>query len=245
MKLTPRIRRAAVTLTELLVVLVIISVLSTIALPVYINQSERARIATARQEVALLGQAQEACGISHGLYLPLQVLDDLSDPQGLMSFRADTLQNEGTGVHAIDFNVPISLLGPNSVANPLLGDLSDPRINRLVSTWEGPFINFQRFNDTDKDPTNLNRDDYPLDPWGNPYLFYSPLGVIDNIPTINADGTFSSGLFNGSLVIGSDPNRFDRWAIVSLGPNGRSDFAQIIQDDIVYLFGSVRSETSL
>ena len=146
MKLTPQIRHAAVTLTELLVVLVIISILSTVALPVYINQSERARIATAQQEVYEIGQAMEACGLVTGRFVPLQTLDDLpGSVSNLNNANADAVQSS-TGLFTIDFTVPVSQLQTRGNSS-FSGTSSDPRALDMWNNWEGPFINYQRFFD--------------------------------------------------------------------------------------------------
>src|SRR5690606_24010292 len=68
----------------------------------------------------------------------------------------------------------------------------NPLVRRLVQNWSGPFISFQRFwydftpvgidYDGPGDPDYRDSDDlfrdFPLDPCGNPYRFYSPLGII-------------------------------------------------------------------
>jgi prepilin-type N-terminal cleavage/methylation domain-containing protein len=242
MKLTPQIRHAAVTLTELLVVLVIISILSTVALPVYINQSERARIATATQEVYEIGQAMEACGLVHGRFVPLQTLDDLPGSTGdLNDGSADAIQSSA-GLNTIDFTQAASQLQSRG-NNPLAPTSIDPRSVEIYENWEGPFINFQRYHDESPENTlNQNKADFPFDPWNNPYHFYSPVGHIGS-PATNTG--FSGSSFNGSLT-GQD-DRFDRWAIVSFGPDGVSDTASSSQgnrDDVVYIFGYTTAETS-
>src|SRR5262245_24954443 len=95
----PRTSQRGVTLTELLVVLVIISILSTIAVPVYINHAERGRIATAQSEVKTIAEAEDACGSFHSFYVPLQVLDDISGQAGNggLSSNADAIGDYGGG----------------------------------------------------------------------------------------------------------------------------------------------------
>jgi len=243
MRLTPRIRRAAVTLTELLVVLVIIGILSTIAVPVYINQAERARVATAHLEVRELAQAMEACGITHGRYVPLQVLNDLpgtTAQQG--SGNSDVIQDE-TALDAINFDLATQQLTNFAISNPLLSITStDPRTVTMVKNWAGPFINFQRvYVPVGHTPNTVNKSDFPLDPWGNPYRFYSPIGIIGSTNNIEP---YAQSDFDGALTTQDD--RFDRWAIVSWGPDGQSDTlnANITQDDVSYVFGSATAETT-
>lgn len=234
-------KQAAVTLTELLVVLVIISILSTVAMPVAINYTERARVSAARLEVFEIAQAEEAVGAVHGFYVPLQVLDDLPGEAGVnaMPGDADTIGDYGSNVFVIDFNVPISELLTTS--QPILSaGSSDPRVSDMVENWQGPFINYQRFYDVDDDPDNQNKEDFPLDPWNNPYRFYGPRGLIG---TSRRGPSFSQSDFNGQMTIVDQ--RFDRWAIVSWGPSGEPDTSGVtaINDDIIFTFGLVRAET--
>lgn len=245
MKRTNRTRNLAVTLTELLVVLVIISIIATIAMPVYINQSERAKFATAQMEARELARAVEMVGITHGRYVPLQVLDNVPGSQSDYSFSgADTIQNEGGNVYAINFNAPARQLNTGTAYFPLTVNSTDPQTARMVREWEGPFINFQRYynpNPNSSSPSDARRD-YPLDPWGNPYVLYSPLGIV---------GSYTQGTlepYNSTGIPSTVDPRVDRWAVVSYGPDGISDTAGSsfgYSDDIVYVFGAARTETSL
>jgi prepilin-type N-terminal cleavage/methylation domain-containing protein len=240
-RLSPQLRQAAVTLTELLVVLVIISTLSTIALPVYVNQAERARMSVAQLEVKELANAQETCGIMHGLYVPLYILDNLPGNRGLgQDSTADTI-GDASGINLFDFSVPANRLVADG--NLPISSSTNSKVFNLVSNWEGPFINFQRFYDSNTDPFDLNQNDFPLDPWGNPYRFYSPVGIVG---TTAIRETYSASDFNS--ITSADDN-FDTWAVVSYGPNGESDTvlgigSTGIRDDVYFRFGSARAETT-
>src|SRR5690606_7271339 len=68
---------------------------------------------------------------------------------------------------------------------------SNPLVRKLIENWSGPFITWHRFwfdpdnaaydspSDPDyrQDEDSLFRD-FPLDPWGNPYRFWSPIRVV-------------------------------------------------------------------
>lgn len=245
-----RIRQnSGVTLTELLVVLAIIGLLATIAVPVYVNRAEQGKLRVGQQECRSIGQAEEACAVLHGFYIPIQVLDDVPETT---ETDADSIDNEPGDLYLIDAG--ISAEGQQQT-QPQLQDTDDnPRVNYLRFFWQGPFLNptrvwydadqFDNAWDEDMSSTDRRRD-YPIDPWGQPYRMYSELGIIgtnalgDNY---NID-TFS----DGSLTDNDD--RFDRYAIVSFGPDGLRDTdptrsATAFEDDIVFYFGAVVSETA-
>lgn len=235
--------RRGVTLTELLVVLVIISILALIAVPVYTNHAAMARKATAQAECTSLAQAEEACAAIHGFYVPLQLLNDLPGKAGVgnLSADADAIGNENS-VFLIDTDQDILNLAQLSI-----GNTTNPKVLNLLNNWGGPFVNYQKFfigTAASSDPQdifgNLNRQDYPLDPWGNPYRFYSPRGIVgsqaaSNDPNVWASISFSDGLINEA------EDRFDRYAVVSFGPDGvannRSNPRNV--DDVIYYFGKV------
>ena len=181
------------TLTELLVVLAILSLLATVLLPTVVNKVEDARIATAKQEVKALAHALEQCAAMHGYYVPLQVLDDLNpnvfggqvNPNA--NVNADILSNEPEGnIYLIDPHR--NLLDQVTNQATLANRNQIPRIESMYQYWGGPFVEFHRYykpnpgTNTDPSSTDVRRD-FPIDPWGQPYRFYSPYGIIGS----NAD----------------------------------------------------------
>ena len=74
-----RTPRAGVTLTELLVVLVIVALMATLAVPVAINRAQQSKVTAARADAKMLAEAEEICAMIHGFYVPLQVLDDVPE----------------------------------------------------------------------------------------------------------------------------------------------------------------------
>lgn len=244
--------RTGVTLTELLVVLVIISVLSTIAVPVYTQHSERARRATAISEARELAMGLETVGVLHGFYVPLQLLDNV--PGGTLAIdvqntgSADAIGNEGS-ISLIDFNQTFFNLNINQ---PQLNDTAtNLKVNRLVNEWQGPFMSFQRFYvspsvGTTLDP-NAERADFPLDPWGNPYRLFSPLGRTGSTGGETGRNLSTASFSDG--VVTSSQDLFDRFAVLSYGPDGESAATTGIgnqldanDDDVYYIFGPVHAE---
>jgi type II secretory pathway pseudopilin PulG len=238
----PNIRSAeqAVTLTELLLVLLIVSLLATLAIPTVTRRARDARIAAAKADAKALADAQMACGLIHGFFVPLQLLDDVPRNNDIES---DDIGNHGTTVQIININRPVL---------DQVGDQQNVDSSGLEDNWEGPFYQAQRvFVDDPDDPFALDslRFDFPLDPWGRPYFLYSPLGVVGSTAgSTAAGGTFVTDTIiranpaswgNGNLT--NDNDRFDRWAIVSFGPDGEAGDVDgsptDLGDDIVYFFG--------
>jgi len=268
----PDTARRAVTLTELLVVLVIISLLATVAVPVYVNKVEQAKISTARMEVREIAHAQEQCALIHGFYVPLQVLDNLIydvDTHSSGNPRTDDMENEDQDIYLIvaTRSVELQYGGDQLRLRDWEGVNRHPMVQNLYTKWAGPFLNPQRVAFGEEIQRNLLTSaeeneatslDFPLDPWGNPYRFYSPIGIIgsdaltEHLP-VGAPGDKPSGSWtnfsNGQLTQNDD--RFDRFAIVSFGPNMRTDaqgggtgFTDTDSDDIVFLFGAQFTESS-
>jgi len=242
-------KKSGVTLTELLVVLAIIGLLATIAVPVYVNRAEQAKRKVAQQEVKAIAEAEDLCAITHGFYVPIQVLDDNPD---IGDTNADSIDNEDPGLYVIDVGVNTDV---QQNSQPQLNDGdTNQKIANLVAYWQGPFLNPTRVwydvsrydNAWDETmSTTDRRRDFPLDPWGQPYRMYSDLGVVGT----NALGdNYNLDSFSDGRLTDND-DRFDRFTIVSFGPDGLRDTdpARSVtnpEDDIVHYFGAVVSETA-
>jgi prepilin-type N-terminal cleavage/methylation domain-containing protein len=241
------------TLTELLVVLVIISLLATIAVPVYVNKSRQAQVAVARAEIREIAQALQQCAILHGFIVPLQMLDDLAPGLrgGASSVPVDDLDNYpnlGSGVYLVD---PIGDI-TNQVGNQLtLAErLGNSRAMDLYETWAGPFLSSQRVYGEDPNREAQESDvrrDYLLDPWGQPYRLYSPIGMVGSgAESTDPNSWNNDTTFDGMLTRNDD--RFDRFAIVSFGPDttsgSRDNNPDDVGDDVVHLVMGMISESS-
>jgi prepilin-type N-terminal cleavage/methylation domain-containing protein len=248
-------RQKALTLTELIVVLVILALLSAIAIPVFVHRAEEAKIRTAQQEVREIASAEELCGLNHSVYLPIQVLDDIPNDTSNVALpqQPDEIRND-YDVYVIDTLRPLDeqLNGPVQLAQKQLDPgtaLDTPKLRRIRELWQGPFLNPKRVYERPNDTGSVvkTRRDFPLDPWGEPYRLYSPLGIVGSAAENLTD--FDSDSFSDGRLTTRD-RRFDRFAVVSFGPDNQpggideSGNTTPIGDDIFYFFGTVMSETS-
>jgi len=234
--------RRGVTLTELIVVVAIISILTTLIVPVAVNRSRQARVVAAQADIRELVDGLEACAAIHGYYVPLQLLDDqnifLTElPAGVNVVDSIHLEIPGL-VYLID---PMQPLDQQSGAQQRsLADNTVPRIADMIRNWSGPFVEFRRFfEDPNRQPDEQRyvSNDFPLDPWGQPYRLYTPLGVAGSTEARNenADPTVwaTGNVFTNLLQAGAQSQeftRFDRFAVVSWGPDQRPDTWVEIQD---------------
>jgi len=244
MKKLSRKTNRGVTLNELLVVLAIISLLATIAVPVYISQIQRARIVTAQSEVRTIAEAEQQVAILHGFFVPIHILDNVPDPADgdptTAGTRDDFNDLSGGTRYLIDV---YQRLTDQTSNQPDLDETSNIRVQRMIETWQGPFLNPKRVRYVGEDPNipgsgNLT-EDLVVDPWGNPYRFYTEFGITGGagVPT-NSNETLTLTMDNLDLnILGAESARFDRYAIVSYGPDGVTGYAggtDLDQGDDVY-----------
>ena len=190
-RLAARTRRA-VTLTELLVVMVIITLLSTLIVPVAVNKAQQARVATAKAEIREIAHAMETCGAIHGFFVPIHMLDDLIDDVDAQDRDdnnyhtndppdEDDLYNEDrNNIFLIDPNRELDDQEGVAVQANLDDGYLDPsnanhnhRVRKLIDEWSGPFFTPKRVYeppDRDSNSPEYLRRDFPLDPWGQPFL---------------------------------------------------------------------------
>jgi prepilin-type N-terminal cleavage/methylation domain-containing protein len=253
--MTPTITRAqatisqrGVTLVELLVVMLILSLLATLATPVFINRVNEARLATARTEVEEIAKAQQLCGLTHGVYVPLQVLDDLPIPEGGGSAPAGTDDIDNSAASTIFLiNTNASSTSQDGSQANLSNFSTDALAARIYFGWKGPFLNANRVFNPGTGGLDFDaRFDHPLDPWSNPYRFYAPIGPIGTTSeSATTPGDYDDvGFSNGDIVDSPGSDRFDRYAIVSFGPDGVPGTPTDSGDDIIYLFGFEPNETT-
>ncbi len=253
-------RKRAVTLTELLVVIAILTLLATIAVPVYISKIQQTRVAVAQAEVRNIAEAMQAVAITHGFYVPIRVLNNVpNNPNAAgQNFRDDFNKPGISNLRVIDAFTPITT---QTAGGQLTLGSNDQRVRRMVDSWQGPFLNPRRvFRENNvQDPGQIQgsvvANDYVLDPWGRPYRFYTSRGVVgsQSPPRTSSEAnallsanTLPPGIDDG-IITDTEANRFDRFAIVSFGPNGITDDAAdgstVLFDDIFYSFAGAAETT--
>ena len=166
----------------------------------------RAQAGDAKETAALaamagLAQAEEMCALDTGFYVTLETLNDVNFRPSQPPYY-DYL-NEGGGTWVI---------------RPSRGLFETTRRDLLAAflKWKGPYTNFNGGVQQGSTPYDEGT---PLDPWGQPYYLYSPLGLV------RGD--------TGRITMEGWRDSFDRWRIVSSGPDG----TPATPDDLGYFFG--------
>jgi hypothetical protein len=156
--------------------------------------------AVVESEMQTLANQLTLCQLDTGFFVSLETLNDsgfsLADP-------SYDFINEHGGSYA---------LRPSDgyfLANRV--DL----IDRFLD-WQGPYVTYQQGR-TQTAATPYDQGS-PLDPWNNPYLFFSPLGLI------RGD--------SGEITQEYYGDQFDTYMIVSLGPDGEKS-----ADDVAWSLG--------
>ncbi len=240
--------RRGLTLTELLVVMLIIGLLATIAVPVYVSRMEDARVRVARGECREIAQTEEQCALIHGYYVPFQLLDDKPQIDGITS-TGDSIDLEPfSNIYLINPLIPPQF---QQGSQRVLSD-NNTRIRNIREHWQGPFLNPQRVYTSNADPKDPNfennplvRLDFPLDPWGEAYRFYSPLGLVGSSALQRTDIGLNIN-FSDGLLTNNDNRNFPRYAVVSWGRDNLSELVVGVfnRDDVSYLFGTPGVEST-
>jgi len=121
----------------------------------------------------------------------------------------------------------------------------------LYNFWNGPFMTFKRVwtgrlfkPDVPEYLDDQERAlDWPLDPWQNPYRLYTPQGIVGTQADQTDIGSYDNYQFGDGRIHDNGKYHFDRFAIVSFGPNGQEgdDGGGVNSqdnDDIIYYFGA-------
>ncbi len=215
-----RVRQRAdgFTIIELLISVIIIGILVAVIIPVYITRADEARLSACQQDLDALQTAQQHAAIDTGYFYRLYVLDDVRGGDGvpasnLTADRIDGIADEQLRTDVL--NPKLLFIDTQSGLVLAAGSAIFDRMaaNETAFNWNGPYINVPRKVGL-KNPVAGVPAGIPLDPWGNPYLFFTKEGLVRD-----REGDIST------TYIGLDGNsyattRFDRPTILSLGPNG-------------------------
>ena len=170
----------------------------TAALAITASSAHAQQSTIALQEMQTMASALDICFIDTTFYVTLENLNDLSATNTINPF--DSIQD----------------LGGPYVMIPSVGTFM-PRRNLATAfnAWQGPYVTYQSGRiQTGTTPYDQGS---PLDPWGNPYYLFNPLGLLRG-----DTGTITLELYG---------DNFDRYTIVSLGADG-----VMSSDDIAYQF---------
>lgn len=181
-------RAMAVTMLELLIVVLIIGLLATIATGIYTGEADRARIAATKALINNLEIGITRYEVDTGS-LPPSGSGDVLPPVSPQA-TTDTAWRDGSGY----------------LHQALVHSLSGSTNNPNPSTWNGPYISFQN-EQLVTAPTASGANDHAseidiADPWGMPILYvrYSDYNVV----TTNFRG--GTWLFFGPAPAGANPN---------------------------------------
>lgn len=217
------------TAIEIAMVAAVIAILSLIALPLFRNRVDDAKVAAARADLSALMKAEQVVKADTGYYVRLEDLDNIQE-LGYESMPPNGVNKE---VPWFRYQDPSKTVSPDPTTRHDMTLIPGERKLFAVRAdgeprWRGPYIAFQNailYRDFSNasvfefyDQFSVNgangleaaiQDDaskdheenrIPVDPWGNPYMFFPPSG---NVP----DPTAINGAYSSS-------------AIYSLGPDG-------------------------
>lgn len=228
------------TIVEVIMTFIIIGVLTAILVPTIANRASDAKITATQSDLGNLADAQERAAIDTAYFFRIYALNDVRGGDGVVANAPDNfasvpanqiningLSDNDISTNNIYNNPDVLTIIPstgNYAANSS-GIFADRiKDNESNFHWNGPYINWQN---------DKNQNDWPDDPYGNDYLFFTRVGVIyPTVPT-SVDATADadvSDIFQteGPLTTLPDGTSkrfeadllFDRPTFLSLGANG-------------------------
>lgn len=206
---------------ELLIALIIIGILTSIAVTNVAKRAEEARLKSTLQEMTSIRDALERVSIDTRWVMRLHVLDDVGGGDDIVKLSINDDNDLIDGI--LDENDQVLVGNPEQIfIHPATGELLTPadaqlQFDRLENNettfgWTGPYITYRRFDEQ----VGL----YPADAWGTPYLFFTSEGYMVEPDGRLEAGTNTSGQFNSLGSVTFDCDRFDRFTIISCGPDG-------------------------
>lgn len=252
------------TIVEIVITFIIIGILTLILTPVISNRANEARVTAANRDIEHLKDALERVQIDTGYFVRMYALNDTGgDGDGIAATdpldRLESLSDNTITSNNI-YDSPSSIF-ISGTTQDFVSASNQPRILALVETnytWLGPYIAEWR--------RDVNNNDWPDDPWGNDYLFFTVKGVLYPPIQPGASGELDQDFSDAFQIEGPNPDDistinadalvFDRFVVLSTGPDGlpgdgtntlpsNNGLGQYgMGDDLYRSFGGVTQRTS-
>ncbi|MDX1973790.1 MAG: hypothetical protein SFY68_14760 [Candidatus Sumerlaeia bacterium] len=227
------------TAVEIAMVATVIAIIALLALPIFRQRTEEARESAVFDELSSLAKVQLLAEADTGFQVRLQ---DLSKPKldGSSPVTIRTWDGEPINTNNLESNWQGPYIALNSRNSVPVDDLQD----FWYSNFDGNgFIVVVSNNGLaarppqgTESPDNTAEERYPIDPWGNPYVFFGE----GNLPIRFAGGSVSNeSNFNTSILVSfgpdgnvgnlpddiqANPNAYRRWNGVNTGQIGNPAF---------------------
>jgi len=233
-----RNNRIGYTIVELLVAVIIIGILTSIIVPTFMKRAESARVGAALSDLNTLKDALERAEIDTGYLYRLYVLDNNNGGDGISNTvknlppYTDVPYNNPDDTWEGILDEPLNAYGnPEQIfVDPEDGDLLSLAMARDIwrfrltletetaFNWQGRYLSWKKDEnvETKQGGVTYTGDDLGDDPWGYNYLFFTPVGLIDE-----PDGElieYDDLTAYRGVSLGN--SRFDRFVILSMGKNG-------------------------
>lgn len=238
------------TAVEVAMVATVIAILALLALPLFRNRAEEAREAAVYDELSSLAKMQLLAEADIGFQVRLQ---DLLKPELDSADPANNTIKRWNGIDIVNPTLLANWKGPYVA----LSTRNAIPVNDLVDYWYSDvdlngFIYVvgnggSRNANTGELQDNVLEDLYPIDPWGNPYVFFGKGNLIDLVANPSETNFNTSILvsFGPDGIVGNagdilaNPNAYRRYNGVGPGQIGNPQFdAQSVSEDgdFVYRF---------
>lgn len=201
-------RRRGFTIVEIVMACIIIGILTLALVPVLTSQANNARLTSCKSDLENLSNAQERAAVDTGYMFRPYALNDVSMGDGIANAPDDTIwpytsttpANQIDKINGIRDNAILTgnlyTQNPSYIfISPTLqdflsvgqqqnlfrrltgsanGDIGTPQNPLYLDQekkfgWNGPYIHWKR---------DVNNNDWPDDPWGNDYLFFTKNGIL-------------------------------------------------------------------
>ncbi|MGF1573968.1 MAG: hypothetical protein ACFCU1_12965 [Sumerlaeia bacterium] len=237
------------TAVEVAMVATVIAIIALLALPLFRKRAEEAREAAVYDELSSLAKMQLLSEADIGFQVRLQ---DLLKPEidpSLANITIKTWDGEVINTQTLLNNWKGPYLGISTRNSVPVADLSTFWYNPSDGNGFIYVINSDPLAARNAGPTeaedNIFEDLYPIDPWGNPYVFFGEGNLNISQPgetNFNTSIIVSfgpDGVTGNAGDINSNPNAYRRFDAVGTGVIGDPQFdAQSVDEngDFVYRF---------